>query len=109
MAKAIKNQGNVQLLHIPNLTFNGQSATTPMEKAELLRQKFFLPPVATDLSDIDSFNSSDYPESLLCPDITGTEIKNTIINLKLGKAPGIDKITNGFLRGTASVILLVIL
>jgi hypothetical protein len=81
---------------------DGELAHQPEEKAEVLRQSFFPPPLQADLSDIEGY---DYPLSIECPDITLPEIEKAVRRAAPNKAPGTDSITNGILHYTLDILL----
>ncbi|RDL32701.1 uncharacterized protein BP5553_09157 [Venustampulla echinocandica] len=81
---------------------DGELAHQPDEKAEILRQSFFPPPLNADLSDIEGYQ---YPPPIECPDITIPEIEKAVRRAAPNKAPGVDGITNGVLQLTLNILL----
>ena len=82
---------------------DGGFAHQAQEKAETLRQTFFPSPRRADLLDISEF---EYPQPIVCPEITETEIERAVRRAAPNKAPGTDGIPNGILHQTLDIILL---
>src|SRR4051812_40941056 len=72
------------------------------EKAEILRQSFFPPPLRADLWDINGY---EYLQPIKCPEITPSEIEKAIRRAAANKAPSTDDITNGILHQTLHILL----
>lgn len=103
LVKWAKNRHDTSPASTPPLVKpDGGLAQRPQEKAEVLRQTFFPPPPAADLSDIDDY---EYPPEIDGPDITMPEIEKAIRKAAPNKAPGADGITNGILHQTLDVLL----
>lgn len=103
LVKWAKNRHETSLACTPALAKpNGELVHLPEEKAEVLRQSFFPPPLQADLSDINNYQ---YPPPLDCPEITLSEIERAVRRTAPNKAPGIDGITSGILRQTLDIIL----
>jgi hypothetical protein len=101
VVKSMRTRGDRRRPHIPTLITRDDdgnpisSAEEPLIKAEILTTKFFPPPTAADLSDIQGFV---YPPSIDCPRITQREIITATLRLRNNKAPGADMITNEALK-----------
>ena len=103
LVKWAKNRGNALPASTPALAKpNGELAHQPGEKAEVLRQSFFPPPLQADLSDIEGYQ---YPQPTECPDITEEEIRRVVRRASPNKAPGADGIPNGILHLTLDILL----
>lgn len=103
LVKWAKNRNDTSSASTPDLAKpDGGLATSPEEKAEVLRQSFFPPPSHADLSDIEGYR---YPEPIECPDITVPEIEKAVRGAAPNKAPGADGITNGILHQTLDILL----
>ena len=95
LVKWAKNQQTVTPTCTPTLQ-------KPEEKAEILRQSFFPPPLNADLSDIDGYT---YPLPIECPEITPSEVARAVRRAAPNKAPGTDGITNGILHQKLDILL----
>lgn len=85
LVKWAKNRQNASAACTPALVKqDGGLAQEPEEKAEILRQTFFPPPVQANLSDIEGYR---YPPPLECPDITVSEIEKAVRRASPHKAP----------------------
>jgi hypothetical protein len=85
---------------MPALQTTHGLAHTITEKAEALKARFY-PIVEADLSDIQdtSFQDSSFQDSLEVPRLaTADEVSSLLRARKPYKAPGNDRIPNGFLR-----------
>jgi hypothetical protein len=103
--KAIRNHGVLRTAQLPDITYKGRIITTPEEKARLLGERFFPPPVAADLSDIDDFIANhQYPNPINCPDITAAGFTAATQHLKSGKAPGSDNVNNEVVKRMSHII-----
>lgn len=103
LVKWAKNRHDTSPAYTPPLLKpEGGLAQRPQEKAEVLRQTFFPPPPAADLSDINNYK---YPPAIKGPDITMLEIKKAIRKAAPNKAPGANGITNGILHKTLDILL----
>ena len=103
LVKWAKNRHEVAPSCTPTLAKpNGELAHEPEEKAEVLRQSFFPPPLHANLSDTERYQ---YPPPIECPDITIPEIENAVRRASPNKAPGADGITNGVLHQTLDILL----
>ncbi|EDN04471.1 predicted protein [Histoplasma mississippiense (nom. inval.)] len=103
LVKWAKNRHDITPACTPALVkLDGGSAHRPEEKAEVLRQTFFPPPLQADLSDIGGY---EYPPPIECPDITVAEIEKAVRRASPNKAPGADGITNGILHQTLDILL----
>ena len=71
-------------------------------KAEVLRQSFFPPPLAADLSDIIGY---EHPSSIECPEITFQEVEKAVRRAAPNKSPGTDDIPNRILHQILDIIL----
>lgn len=81
---------------MPTLTHNSCTATTFQEKAEMLKDKFFPPPLEADLTDIQGLI---YPQTPACPlIITKDKVLAVIKWSNANKAPGPDEISNQILQ-----------
>jgi hypothetical protein len=89
-------------LHAGLVKPDGELAHQPEEKAKVLHQSFFPPPLNADLSDIEGYQ---YPPPIECPDITIQEIEKAVRRAAPNKAPGADGITNGVLQLTLDILL----
>ena len=95
-----RSQKPREIPKMPPLRYEGQTAETFEEKAEMLKAKFFPPPPPADLSDIPG---SFYPTAVDCPmTITNDEVIENIQRLKSDKAPGTDGITNRILKACST-------
>lgn len=84
------------LPQFPTINFQGEEATTIEDKARLLSKKFFPPPPAATLGDIEGF---DYPPPVQISRLTTKDdITAYIRRVKADKAPGPDTITNRILK-----------
>jgi hypothetical protein len=81
---------------------DGELASRPEEKAEILRQSFFPPPLQADLLDINRY---EYPQPIECLEITISEIEKAVRRAAPNKAPGTDNIINGILYQTLDILL----
>ncbi|KAJ6436485.1 hypothetical protein O9K51_10967 [Purpureocillium lavendulum] len=80
---------------------DGELVHRPEEKAGVLRNSFFPPPLQADLSDTDGY---EYPTPIECPDITRSEIERAVRRAAPNKAPGVDGIPNGILHQTLDIL-----
>jgi hypothetical protein len=95
-----KAQLPAELPVMPALQTTHGLAHTITEKAEALKARFY-PTVEADLSDIQdtSFQDSSFQDSLEVPRLaTADEVSSLLRARKPYKAPGNDRIPNGFLR-----------
>lgn len=93
---------------IPSLKLNGNLYTTNNEKSEILAQKFLLNhSISANLSDSDTVQTVSESMRILASQSSTTQninfvdiatIKNIIRNLKNKKSPGIDGISNRFIK-----------
>jgi ribonuclease HI len=103
LVKWAKNRHTTASACTPTLVkSDGGLAHEPEEKAEILRQTFFPPPLMADLSDIDGY---EYPQAIECPEITSSEIERAIRRAAPNKAPGTDDIPNVILHQTLDILL----
>lgn len=103
LVKWAKNRHDTPPTCTPTLVKpNGEQATRPEEKAQLLRQTFFPPPPQADLSDAEGYV---YPTPIECPEVTIPEIGRAIRKASPNKAPGADGIPNRALQQTLHILL----
>jgi len=103
LVKWAKNRHDASPACTPALAkLEGGLAHEPEEKAEVLRQSFFPPPLQADLSDLEGY---EYPPPIECPDVAVSEIENAIRRASPNKAPGTDGITNRVLHQTLDILL----
>lgn len=81
----------------------GATITTPKDKAALLLNSFFPPPVQADLQDIQN-QGDTYEPPYEIGAITTEEIANTIRQAPRRKAPGSDQIPNLILQQIADTL-----
>ena len=88
---------------MPPLTFNGHTANTFIEKADVLKKTFFPAPLEADLRDLENYI---YPPAKNCLiRITKQEVLTAIHQSKADKAPGPDSIPNQLLQACADKLL----
>jgi hypothetical protein len=103
---AQRAKGLKQVISIPTLIRNAHEAHTLREKAEILKQAHFPPPVEADLSDLEGYS---YPERVFIPERLGeNEALNVIKELAKDKVPGLDKIPNRILKRVVNAALTLI-
>ena len=91
-----------ELPQFPALVKEGGMADTFETKVEVLKEKFFPPPQAADLGDI---NDAEYPARVDSPcGITVEEVEQAIRRCHADKAPGPDKIPNRALQAALPVL-----
>jgi hypothetical protein len=101
LANWLKKRGTRTAGFTPVLQHQGQRATTPEEKAEMLQRVFFPPPPEADTSDIVG---ATYPQPIIFPPIPLQETLATIRNLARAKAPGTDEIWNEILQDCSELL-----
>ena len=94
-----KSQAPKEVPKMPPLTFNGHTANTFTEKADVLKKTFFPAPPEADLRDLENYI---YPPAKDCPiRITKQKVLTAIRRPKADKAPGPDGIPNRLLQACA--------
>ncbi|TLD11461.1 hypothetical protein PspLS_11943 [Pyricularia sp. CBS 133598] len=92
LAKVRKNRADPRIPHIARITKpDGTTSSDTSDIADALREKFFPPTKAADLSDLEDYQ---YPEPFTDYPITEHEILLCSRNLSNGKAPGPDGTAN---------------
>ena len=81
---------------------DGSLVEQPEGKTDLLRETFFPPPPQADLRNTIG---CEYPEAIMCPEITPAEIERAIRMASPNKAAGTDEITNNIIQTTMEIIL----
>jgi hypothetical protein len=98
---AQRAKGLKQVVSIPTLTRDVHKAHTSREKAEMLKQAHFPPPVEADLRYLEGYS---YPERVSIPErLVEDEGLKVIKELANDKAPGPDGIPNRILKRVAGV------
>ena len=81
---------------------DGRSVEQPEGKADLFRETFFPPPPQADLRNTVG---CEYPEAIVCPEITLAEIERAIRTASPNKAAGTDGITNNIIQSAMEILL----